>query len=54
MRDQFIRLLEVSGLVPSFDSGHTVNAFSGNLELVKVVFAFVDEILQWDDSIKSY
>lgn len=37
MRDQFIRLLEVSGLVPSFDSGHTVNAFSGNLELVKAI-----------------
>ena len=36
MRDQFIRLLEESGLVRSFGSGHSLNAFGSNLELVKV------------------
>lgn len=37
MRDQFVRLLELSGLVSSYHSGHTVNAFGGNLELVKAI-----------------
>lgn len=37
MRDQFIRLLEESGLVRSFGSGHSLNAFGSNLELVKAV-----------------
>lgn len=37
MRSQFIRLLESSGLVCKFDSGHTINSFGGNLELVKAV-----------------
>jgi len=36
MRDQFSRLLEDSGLVPSTNSGGAVNNFSGNMELVKV------------------
>ena len=36
MRDQFSRLLEDSGLVPSTISGGAVNNFSGNMELVKV------------------
>ena len=36
MRDQFSRLLEDSGLVPSTSSGGAVNNFSGNMELVKV------------------
>lgn len=36
MRDQFSRLLEDSGLVPSSISGDAVNYFSGNMELVKV------------------
>lgn len=36
MRDQFSRLLEDSGLVPSCTSGDAVNYFSGNMELVKV------------------
>lgn len=35
MRSQFIRLLEGSGLV-CIDSGHTINSFGGNLELLKV------------------
>ena len=35
-RDQFSRLLQDSGLVPSSISGDAVNYFSGNMELVKV------------------
>ena len=36
MRDQFSRLLEDSGLVPSTNTGGAVNYFSENMELVKV------------------
>ena len=36
MRDQLRRLLEMSGLITSFHIGHTINAFSKDLELVKV------------------
>lgn len=45
MRSQFIRLLEGSGLVCKFDSGHTVNSFGGNLELVKVNRLIVCDLL---------
>ncbi|KAJ7390027.1 mitochondrial large ribosomal subunit assembly [Desmophyllum pertusum] len=37
MRDQFSRLLEDSGLVPSSTSGDAVNFFCGNMELVKAI-----------------
>ena len=45
MRSQFIRLLEGSGLVCKFDSGHTINSFGGNLELVKVNRLIVCDLL---------
>ena len=37
MRDQFYRLLEQAWLIPYNDDGSITNAYSKNLELVKVI-----------------